>query len=74
MEAVKYRIKRSAMALFVEGDRRTVRSVPAEAIVTLEDETVDNNGLVKVMWEGKPVMMFTDDLRRHAQKIDQISN
>ena len=70
MSAGKYRIKDTAMALFVEGDRRTVRTVPTDAIVTLQDETVDNNGLVKVMWEGERVMMFTVDLRRHGEKIE----
>ena len=75
MFAGKYRINHPAIALFVEGVPRTIRTIPANAIIIFDnDEVVNEDGLVKVMWEDKSMMMLTVDLRKYGEKIDQISD
>jgi len=40
------------------------------AIVKVTNGTPDHNSQVEVLWEGKTVMMFTQDLRDRAELID----
>jgi hypothetical protein len=39
-------------------------------LITINSETFDGNKLVEVLWEGRVVMMFTQDLRARSEKIN----
>jgi len=40
--------------------------VPEGAIIKIASETLEGDKLVDVVWNGKVVMMFTQDLRARA--------
>ena len=65
-----YRITSPTMSLFFEGDLHISRALPKGALVTIASETFNGNRLVEVLYEGKVVMMFTQDLRSRAEKVE----
>ncbi len=67
MPLERYRIASPTLALFQEDGRHVARTVPAGAIITVDNGAFDGNKLIDVTWEGKKVMMFTQDLRSRAE-------
>jgi hypothetical protein len=63
----RYRITNPTIALFHEDGRHVARTVPAGAVIHVDRAAFDGNKLVDVTWEGKTVMMFTQDLRSRAE-------
>ena len=61
-----YRI--TSPTLFLEGDGHVARTLSKGALVKIESETFNGNRLVEVVFEGKAVMMFTQDLRSRGEK------
>jgi len=51
-----------------ENGRSETVTVPRESVVTLAAETDDT--LVSVVWEGRTVLMFTQDLRARGHLVD----
>jgi hypothetical protein len=70
MLAGRYRIIDPTMALFFEEGRHVAFTVPAGAIVTVENGGFDGHKLVDVTCDGKNVMMFAHDLRSRAEPIE----
>ena len=62
----RYRINSPTIALFEEDGRHVANTVPAGAIIDIKGESSDGDKLLEVIWDGKPVMMFTQDLRKRA--------
>jgi len=58
------------MALFERNGRHMAETVPVGAIVEIDTDTFDGNRLVDVIWVGKPVMMFTQDLRTRGESTE----
>jgi hypothetical protein len=65
----RYRIKSPTIALFEEDGRHVADTVPIGAIVEIDSEMFDGNKLVTVAWDGRHVMMFTQDLRSRGEAI-----
>jgi hypothetical protein len=65
-----YRITSPTVSLFLEGQRHVSRLLPKGALVKIESETFNGNKLVEVLFEGKVVMMFTQDLRSRGEKVE----
>jgi hypothetical protein len=65
-----YRITSPTMSLFLEDGRHVGRTLPKGALVKIESETFNGNKLVEVLYEGKIVMMFTQDLRSRGEKVE----
>jgi len=63
-----YRITSPALALFPEDGRHVAHMIPKGNLVRIESETFNGNKLVEVLWNGKVVMMFTQDLRSRGEK------
>ena len=64
-----YRITSPTVSLFLEGDLHVSRVLPKGALVTIASETFNGNKLVEVIYGGKVVMMFTQDLRTRGEKV-----
>ena len=69
MSTDAYRITSPTISMFLEGDHYMSRTLPKGAVVTIESETFDGNKLVEVRYEGKVIMMFTQDLRTRGEKV-----
>ncbi len=69
----RYRIKEPTIALFQQDGRHVAHTVPAGAIITVDDAAFDGDKLVNVTWDLKKVMMFTQDVRSRAEQADEAS-
>lgn len=65
----QYRIESPTIAMVLEDGRHVAHMVPSGAVITIESETFNGNKLVEVLWEGKLVMMFTQDIRSRGVKV-----
>jgi len=46
------------------------QTVPAGAVIEISSDSFDGDKLLEVVWEGKHVMMFTQDLRMRAESAN----
>jgi len=66
----KYRIVEPTIAMSDDTGRGVAYTILAGAMVELQSGPLDGNKLVEVKWEGKSVLMFTQDLRQRAEPSD----
>jgi len=64
-----FRIKNPTIALFHEDGRHVAHTVPEGAVIRVDRAAFDGDRLVDVTWDGKKVMMFTQDLRSRAEAL-----
>ena len=64
-----FRITDRTIALFQEDGRHVAHTVPQGAIIRVDSASFDGDKLVDVTWDGKKVMMFTQDLRSRAKAV-----
>ena len=69
MPLVRYRITHPTIALFEQDGRHVADTVPEGGIIEI-GIPLDGDKLVEVVWEGKRVMMFTQDLRKRAESVN----
>ena len=65
----RFRIMNPTIALFHEDGRHVAHTVPEGAVVRVDSAAFDGDKLVDVTWDGKKVMMFTQDLRSRAEAV-----
>jgi hypothetical protein len=63
----RYRITHPTIALFEEDGRHVANTLPAGAVVEINGDSFDGDKLLEVVWDGKRVMMFAQDLRKRAE-------
>jgi len=73
MPIARYYITNPTLALFEEGGRHVAHTVPTGTVITLDSKAFDGDKLVNVTWDGKTVMMFTQDLRLRAELVKETS-
>lgn len=64
-----YRITSPALVLFQENDRQVSQMIPKGTVVSFEGKSFNGDKLVEVLWDGKVVLMFTQDLRSRGERI-----
>jgi hypothetical protein len=69
MSVGRYRFNSPTLALLEEEGRHVARTVPAGAIVEVEG-IFESDKLVEVLWDGKRVMMFAQDLKSRAEPTE----
>ena len=70
MPLERYRITHPTIALFEEDGRHVANTVPAGAIIETDSAAFEGEKLVEVVWDGKRVMMFTQDVRKRAESVN----
>lgn len=65
----RFRITHPTIALFHEDGRHVAHTVPEGAVIRVDSAAFDGDRLVDVTWDGKKVMMFTQDLRSRAEAV-----
>jgi hypothetical protein len=70
MAGKRYRLNFPKIALM----NRLPITIPAGGVVQLIPGPLDENWLLDVEWEGKPVVMFASDLRAHGELVGQNRN
>jgi len=69
MNSETYRVRETALAILSIGGERVPVTLPINAILILVDGPLDGNRLVEVTWEGKTLMMFTQDMRDRCDLV-----
>ena len=64
-----FRVKQTTFAILsVDGVRVSI-TLPINATIVLIAGPLDGNRLVDVEWEGKTVLMFTQDMRDRCEPV-----
>jgi hypothetical protein len=69
-----YRLTNSTLALFLEDGRHVGRTVAPGAVIILDSNAFDGENLINLTWDGREVMMFTQDLLSRAEAVSEKSN
>ena len=74
MPLERFRIKEPTIALLLQDGRQVAHELPAGAIITIKSSSFDDDKLlVNVIWDGKEVLMFTQDLRSRSERVEEAS-
>jgi len=64
-----YRIKDPTIAMFQEDGVYVARTVASGTVIEVCSGPLNGDRLLEVVWDGRKVMMFTQDLRSRAELI-----
>ena len=70
MRGQRYRMKTPPLAIVAHDGQNASVTIPKGGEAEVVDGAVGDNGLVDVSWEGKSVMMFTNDIRDRGEPLD----
>ena len=70
MKILLLRLKTSTLGIMSDGGHGFPVTIPMNAIVSLADDSLNDHRLIDVTWEGKTVMMFTQDLESRGERVD----
>jgi hypothetical protein len=65
----RFLLTRSAIAIADRGGRHVSITVPQGAIIEVINGPFDGTRLMEVNYEGEMILMFTDDMKTHTEKI-----
>jgi hypothetical protein len=68
--SARYRIQDPTIAMFQEDGRYVAHTVASGTVVEVCGDPLDGDRLVEVIWDRRPAMMFTQDLRSRAERLD----
>ena len=71
MHSETYRVRETALAILSNGSDRIPITLPINAIIILVNGPLDGHRLVDVTWEGKTLMMFTQDMRDRCDLLEE---
>jgi hypothetical protein len=64
-----FRINSPTITLSFEDGRHVSHTLPVGSIVKSVDGRIGEKGLLEVVWEGKPALMFAVDLKSRGTKL-----
>ena len=65
----RFRLTRAAMAIAQRDSRNVAIMIPEGAVIELLNGPFDGARLMEVRYEGEVIMMFTNDMETHTEKI-----
>ena len=66
----KFRVVTALMGVDYAGDHRVTVIIPADAIIqVVSGPRLDNTRMVDVLWEGRPLTMFVQDILGRCQRV-----
>jgi hypothetical protein len=69
--ATTFRLNTPTIALFFEEGRQVAHILPEGALI--HPNSVEGHGLIEVMWEGKTVQMFAQDVRERTERVTGVT-
>jgi len=71
MSTEVFRLNMATIALFFEEGRQVAHTIPQGSVVRVD--TLDGDKLVEVVWEGKTILMFAQDIRSRGEKVTGVT-
>ena len=65
----KYRINSPTLAMFAVDGQHVAQVVPEGTTITTDGKKFNGEKLIEVVWNGKVVMMFTQNVRSRGELI-----
>ena len=65
----QFRLKAPILAVDETGLQRTAITLPAESIISVIDGPKPDNPLLRVVCDRRWLLIFEEDIRRHAEEI-----
>jgi hypothetical protein len=65
----RFRLTRYAMAIALREERHVAIMIPEGAMIEVLNGPFDGTRLMDVVYEGELIMMFTDDMKNHTERI-----
>jgi hypothetical protein len=69
MRGQRYRMKTPTLAIMIDDGHKIPITVPRGGEIEVVGGPLDGDRLLDVRWEGKPVMMFTTDIRERGERV-----
>jgi hypothetical protein len=66
----RFRMKSPTLAIMTQDTAKIPIMIPKGAEVEVIDGPLNGNRLVDVRWDGKTVMVFTNDIRDRGERVD----
>jgi hypothetical protein len=70
MAGKRYRLRNSTLAILNHAGQHLPLTVPLGGVVQVGVGPLNENRLVDVEWQGKPLMMFAADLRKRCELVE----
>ena len=67
----RLRLTRAAMAIAQRNERHVPIEVPEGAMIDVIGGPFNGTRLMEVRYQGEVVLMFTDDMATHTEKVDE---
>ena len=64
---LRYRLRTITVGLHQEGGRSVVISIPAGAIIRVQDGLINTTGLIRVEWRMESIRIFAADLHARGE-------
>jgi len=74
MVGERFRMKTPTLAIMTQDGAKIPVMVPKGAEVEVLDGPLNGNRLVDVRWEGKTVMVFTNDIRDRGERLETVES
>ena len=70
----RFRMKSPTLAIMAQDGAKIPVMIPKGAEVEILDGPLNGNRLVDVRWEGKSIMVFTNDIRDRGEPLDTVGS
>ena len=70
----RFRLKIPTLAIMAQDHAKIPVMIPKGAEVEVIDGPLNGNRLVDVRWDGKTVMVFTNDIRDRGERLDTVES
>ena len=74
MVGERFRMKTPTLAIMAQDGAKIPVMIPKGAEVEVLDGPLNGNRLVDVRWEGKTVMVFTNDIRDRGERLETVES
>lgn len=69
LRGIQFRTTSAIFGIIDEKDQRSSLVIPANAILRVIEGPTDGDRLVDIFWQGRRLLMFTQDLRMRAERV-----
>jgi hypothetical protein len=74
MVGQRFRMKTPTLAIMPQDGAKIPVMIPKDGEVEILDGPLNGNRLVDVRWDGKTVMVFTNDVRDRGERLDTVGS